>query len=92
MAHGPSEAHMKTEEGHSSPAPGYLCKIDRVINKMIQYKTNDAHLWDHKVTPRNMYESDPQTGIYQSTATSTEMYQHRRIEIYNPVIAQDTTV
>lgn len=34
-AHGPSEAHRKTEEGHSSPAPGYLGNIDRVINKMI---------------------------------------------------------
>lgn len=34
-ARGPSEAHRKTEEGHSSPAPGYLGNIDRVINKTI---------------------------------------------------------
>lgn len=50
VAHGPSEAHMKTEEGHSSPAPGYLCNIDKVINKMTQYNTNDAHPFHESTT------------------------------------------
>lgn len=59
VAHWPSEAHMKTEEGHSSPAPGYLCNIDRVINKnTIKHNTNNAHLSDQKITHRNKYESD----------------------------------
>lgn len=34
MVHGP-EAHMKTEVGRSSPAPGYLCNRSRIIRTAV---------------------------------------------------------
>lgn len=42
VAHGP-EAHMKTEVGHSSPAPGYLCNRSRIK------RTAEQHTPTHSI-------------------------------------------